>query len=157
MNTTARQPGHREAGAATVPDGAPTVLVALLRVVGGSPSDAAHISAALAAHRRSQADEGAAVPASIRAVEQLAASVFFGSRRATEGQRSAEFDHSPRVPDGERVTTNDSLLTRAQAARRARCSTSTIKRREAAGDLVAVRHGRVVPYRAGDIDNLGDR
>ena len=47
--------------------------------------------------------------------------------------------------------TNDSLLTRRELADRWRQSTETIKRRERAGLLHALRLGRSVRYRLSDV------
>lgn len=138
------------------PDAATPVAVALLCMVGGSVQDAAHVAGALGAHRRNQRLMGAGVPASIEALEALFAAIALGPRRVIAGHDGSKVGLLAERRDG--IPHEDEplpdLLSREQAARRLRCSVSTLKRRERTGDLCPVRHGRLVRHRLVDLDRF---
>jgi excisionase family DNA binding protein len=140
----------------SVPDPA-TVAVAraLLLLLDTSPNTvAAHVADAIQLHRRRRRLEGASVPAALEALGTVFATVALeSSRRATADQEgSVVADRSFTVDCAD--MSPDALVTTAQAATRMNVSPSTVKRRAAAGVLVALRHGRVVRFRIADIDSL---
>jgi excisionase family DNA binding protein len=124
----------------------------MLRLLGGTDAGAAHVAAALARHRRDMRLEGSAVPEWLDELERVFATVALGPRGSTRVQVGSEIGDpaDPTEPDHE-------LVTRQQAAKRLRCSTSTLKRRERAGELVPVRNGRLVRYRTADLDDYMTR
>lgn len=126
------------------------VAVGLLRMVGGTDADASHLAAAVSRHRRDMRLEGSAVPASLDALEKVFARVAVGPRRSTEDHRGSDVGDVPARRDSGIAADQ---LTRGQAAKRLRCSVSTLKRRESEGELLPVRHGRIVRYRVSDIDD----
>ena len=128
------------------------VATALLRVVGASTSDAAHLAGAIGRHRREMRLEGSSVPPTLDALEQVFARIAIGSRKVTGGHSGPEIDAVSDPGDGRSHESPTDLLDRKQAARRLRCSESTVKRREAAGELRPIRHGRVVRHRVTDLD-----
>ena len=141
------------------PDQVTTDAALLLLKLAGATStfEASHAAAAFQRHRREMRLEGSNVPASLEVLEAVFATVSLGSRRVTAGQVGAEL--RPDQDGGQRDHRDENegeLLTRAQAARRLRCSVSTIKRRERSGELRPVRHGRVVRHRRTDLDSFLD-
>lgn len=133
------------------PAGALSITAGLLAMLGASTSDAAHLASAIAGHRKAMRLEGVGVPASLDVLERVFAMIAIGPRRVSEGHRGSEVGADDVPPDHDHVT-DTSLLTRAQAAARMRCSVSSVKRRERDGALTPIRHGRVVRHRVADID-----
>lgn len=131
------------------PPGALTTLAsALVQAVSSTPAeDAAHLAVALRMYRK----QGRA-PASFAMLERVFADVWHRSSEVTAGQRGAIVAAPP--PADDRSVMPETLLDRQATARRLDCSESTVKRREQAGELPAVRHGRIVRYRAADVDTL---
>lgn len=97
----------------------------------------------------------AGTPSSVDALAAAFARLANGPSEVTEAHQGSKVGSPP--VERHREAMPDDLLTRAETARRMRTSVATVKRRERAGPLPAVRHGRVVRYRVADIDALSIR
>jgi excisionase family DNA binding protein len=117
------------------------------------PNTAGHLVVALRSYRHQMARSGMGFPTELEELEVLFARLWQGPREATEGREGSTFASHDGTGNAENVTP-ETLLTRNQAAARLQVSVTTLKRREKAGHLPATRHGRVVRYRAADLDNL---
>lgn len=133
-------------------DAVDAVAVALIKAVAGTRSDAAHLATALGLYRRQMRSEGRAVPDSILALEKTFAAIWHRSPEVTGGHSGSIVAGLPPMGDGPVMP--ETLLDRRATARRMNCSPETVKRRERAGQLPAVRHGHIVGYRVADIDAL---
>ena len=108
-----------------------------------SPTDQAHVCAALQDYRRRlQANGTTMPPALIDMIANVAQRSIEGHRGSNIGGIPVEADPSPVTPD---------MVTLAQAAQQMTCSLSTVKRRIHDGDLTAVRHGRVLRIRRDEV------
>lgn len=134
------------------------ITAALLLSVHAGSFDAVHVANALGQYIQSRRNIG--VPPSLARLEALFASLGVSSQRVTAAHDGPEVGPAQtrrnRRPYGV-VEPPAGLLTREQAAQRLGCSPSTVKRRERAGDLVPVRHGRLVRYRLADLDAYPER
>lgn len=115
--------------------------------------DASHIAAALDSYGRELRRNGRKLPAALTELQQVMVGIAIGSIGSAGDHTGSRV--APTYPDfHDGAVTTDTLLCRAEAAKRLACSVSTLKRRESAGDLPAFRHGRLVRYRVADLDGL---
>lgn len=106
------------------------------------------LGTALEFYRRELVKNGHPVTEEVTALARHFIALGSG-REVIEGHGGSLFAPLAPVPDGGGM--DDQLLTRPAAAQRLGVSVSTLKRREAAGDIQPLRHGRVVRYRAADL------
>lgn len=106
------------------------------------------IAAALEFYRRELAKNGR--PANIEITSLARQFIALGSgQEVIGGHRGSLFAPLASAPDGGDM--EGPLLSRPDAAEFLGVSVSTLKRREAAGLVSALRHGRVVRYRTTDL------
>ena len=108
-----------------------------------SAETAGHLAVAIRAYRKAARANYLAVPADLIHIEAAMA------ERAMKGQDGTPVDELWQVQEAASVTPE--LLSIADTARKLRCSERTVKRRIAAGELAAVKDGRLTRIRPTDI------
>lgn len=135
------------------------VATALLQLLGGTPADAAHLASALRRYRGTLRLEGAGTPSSLDALERVFVRVWASRQSASPADTSTHDTGRQGRPElgGVLEPADSGLMTGKQAAARIGCAVRTLQRREAAGELSPIRHGRVVRYRRADVDAYLDQ